>query len=154
MPSESEGRSKSRGVQDVHHEATLEHLKRVLQDAEASTRLDRLLELAETEAFLDEQRDTFEAMRDKIAPHHLLRARSPDRGDVKSSVKLSLEVTPEMNEMLQELVHETHASGKSDVLRKAIALMKVAVDAKKQGKKVGIAEKDQPLATEIVGLGF
>ena len=37
-------------------------------------------------------------------------------------------------------------------LDKAIALMEVVVDAKRQGRKFGIAEKDQPLATEIIGL--
>jgi hypothetical protein len=33
-----------------------------------------------------------------------------------------------------------------------MALMVVVVEAKLQGKKFGIAEKDQPLATEIVGI--
>jgi hypothetical protein len=56
-----------------------------------------------------------------------------------------------MNELLERLADATGGT-KSDVLRRAIALMEVAVEAKRQGKKFGIAEKDQPLATEIIGL--
>ncbi len=64
---------------------------------------------------------------------------------------MSLDITPELNTLLDTLA--TNIGGtKSDVLRKAIALMEVAVDAKRQGKKFGIAEKDQPLATEIIGI--
>ena len=69
----------------------------------------------------------------------------------KEKVRLSLDVSPELNELLEELA-STIGGTKSDVLRKAIALMEVAVDAKRRGMKFGIAEKDQPLATEVVGL--
>lgn len=69
----------------------------------------------------------------------------------RTKVRLSLDITPELNTLLDTLA--TNIGGtKSDVLRKAIALMEVAVDAKRQGKKFGIAEKDQPLATEIIGI--
>jgi predicted transcriptional regulator len=69
----------------------------------------------------------------------------------RSKVRLSLDISPELNELLDRLA-ATIGGTKSDVLRKAIALMEVAVEAKRQGKKFGIAEKDQPLATEIIGL--
>ena len=36
--------------------------------------------------------------------------------------------------------------------RRAVALMEVAVQAKEDGKKFGVANKDQELATEIVGI--
>jgi hypothetical protein len=43
-------------------------------------------------------------------------------------------------------------STKSDVLRKAVALLEVAVRAKEEHKKFGVAAPDQTLETEIVGL--
>lgn len=69
----------------------------------------------------------------------------------RNKVRLSLDISPELNELLADLASKMGGS-KSDVLRKAIALMEVAVEAKRQGKKFGIAEKDQQLATEIVGI--
>ena len=69
----------------------------------------------------------------------------------RTKVRLSLDISTEMNSLLEQLSATTGGT-KSDVLRKAIALMEIAVDAKRQGKKFGIAEKDQQLATEIIGL--
>lgn len=69
----------------------------------------------------------------------------------EKSIRLSLEVSPQLNATLEELAEKTHGS-KSDVLRRAIALMEVAVHAKEEGKKFGVANKDQELATEIVGI--
>jgi hypothetical protein len=66
-------------------------------------------------------------------------------------VRLSLDISPEFNAVLDRLAHEIGGT-KGDVFNKAIALLEVAVDAKRQGKKLGIAEKDQPLTTEIVGI--
>lgn len=66
-------------------------------------------------------------------------------------VKLSLEVSAELNKTLERLA-EGIGGSKSEVLRKAIALMDVALEAKQRGQKFGIANKDQQLATEIVGL--
>ena len=69
----------------------------------------------------------------------------------KNKVRLSFEITPELNEELQEMANEV-GSTKTEVFKRAIALMRVAVDAKRQGKRIGVAERDQPLATEIVGI--
>lgn len=69
----------------------------------------------------------------------------------RTKIRLSLDISPEANALLEELAEKIGGT-KSEVLRKAIALMEVAVEAKRQGKKFGIAEKEQPLATEIVGL--
>ncbi|HEV7858499.1 MAG TPA: ribbon-helix-helix domain-containing protein [Pyrinomonadaceae bacterium] len=81
-------------------------------------------------------------------------AKNKTRGSPKNEkekVRLSLDISPELNELLEQLAGWT-GSTKSEVLRKAIALMEVAVEAKRQGKKFGIAEKDQQLSTEIIGL--
>jgi Arc/MetJ-type ribon-helix-helix transcriptional regulator len=69
-----------------------------------------------------------------------------------NKIKLSLEVSPELNQALETLVQKHAGSTKSEVLRKAIALMQVAVEAREQGKKIGITEKDQPLGTELIGI--
>jgi predicted transcriptional regulator len=69
----------------------------------------------------------------------------------KEKVRLSLDISPELNALLESLAATTGGT-KSDVLRKAIALMEVAVDGKRRGLKLGLAEKDQPLVTEIIGL--
>jgi predicted transcriptional regulator len=69
----------------------------------------------------------------------------------RTKIRLSLDISPEANTLLEELAEKIGGT-KSEVLRKAIALMEVAVEAKRQGKKFGIAERDQPLATEIIGL--
>ena len=76
-------------------------------------------------------------------------ARGPTKE--KEKVRLSLDISPELNALLESLAAKTGGT-KSDVLRKAIALMEVAVDAKRRGLKLGLAEKDQPLTTEIIGL--
>jgi len=67
------------------------------------------------------------------------------------TIRVSLDVSPELFSTLENLSGKTHAS-KADVLRRAIALMQVAVEAKEQGKKVGVADKDQPLSTEFIGI--
>ena len=74
-----------------------------------------------------------------------------EKEERKETVRLSLDISPELNKLLKKLADATGGT-KSDVLRKSIALMEVLVEAKRQGKKFGIAEKDQPLATEIIGL--
>lgn len=72
-------------------------------------------------------------------------------------VRLSLDVSPELNSLLESLATRTGGT-KSDVLRKAIALMDVAVDAKEGGKRLLLVDKpnavtdDPRLVTEIVGL--
>lgn len=69
----------------------------------------------------------------------------------RGKIRFSLDITPETNTLLENMAASIGGT-KSDVLRKGIALMQVAIEAKRQGKKFGIAEKDQTLATEIVGL--
>ncbi len=69
----------------------------------------------------------------------------------KEKVRLSLDISPELNTLLEQLAAATGGT-KSDVLRKAIALMEVAVDARRRGLKLGLAERNQQLTTEIIGL--
>ena len=77
-----------------------------------------------------------------------------ERGSASGErVRLSLELSPRLYALLTELAEETHSS-KADVLRRALGLMQVAVEGRKRGQRLGLADKDQPLATEIVGLGL
>ncbi|WP_017325220.1 ribbon-helix-helix protein, CopG family [Synechococcus sp. PCC 7336] len=69
----------------------------------------------------------------------------------KKTVRLTVDVTPELYDSITEMAEQLHGS-KSEVFRKGIALLQFALEAKAQGKKFGVAEKDQPLATELVGL--
>lgn len=69
----------------------------------------------------------------------------------RDRVRLSLDVSPELYEKLGRIADELHGS-KSEVLRKAIVLMEVALRGKEQGLRLGLARPDQPLTTEIVGL--
>jgi predicted transcriptional regulator len=69
--------------------------------------------------------------------------------EIQEMVHFSLDLSPELNETLEELAQKI-GGNKSDVLRQAIALMQIMVTAQEQGKKFGIAESDQPLATEII----
>ncbi len=69
----------------------------------------------------------------------------------QKSIRLSLDVSPELNNVLDEMAEKTHTS-KSDVLRRSIALMEVAVNEKEKGNHVGILNQEQQLIKEIVGL--
>lgn len=66
------------------------------------------------------------------------------------SIRLSLDVSPELNNILDEMAEKT-CSSKSDILRKSIALMEVAVQEKEKGNHIGIV-KDQKVIKEIIGL--
>lgn len=67
-------------------------------------------------------------------------------------VRLSLDVSPELNQLLEELARETHST-KSDVLRKAIALMDVAVEAKARGQHLIVSDRaPEGAAMEIIGI--
>lgn len=69
----------------------------------------------------------------------------------KTKIRLSLDVSPELNETLDELAQKTGTT-KSDILRKAIALMEVAVEAKEKHNRLGVFDEEQHLVREIVGI--
>jgi predicted transcriptional regulator len=78
------------------------------------------------------------------------------RGEVtrtqeRNKVRFNLDLSPETDSLLEDLAEQMGGT-KSEVLRKAIALMKIAVEARCEGRKFGIAEADQPLAIEIIGI--
>lgn len=66
-------------------------------------------------------------------------------------IRLTLEVTDELNNRLDELAGELGGS-KSDVFRKAIALVEVALDAKRRGARIAVVDDDHRIVTTIVGV--
>lgn len=66
-------------------------------------------------------------------------------------VRLTIEVTDELNERLDRLADELGGS-KAEVFRKAIALIDVALDAKRRGRQVAILDDEQRVVATVVGL--
>ena len=66
-------------------------------------------------------------------------------------VRLSLQVSQELNQTLEEIADST-GTNRTDVIRQALALMKVAHTAKRDGRHLGIVSDAKKLDTEIVGL--
>lgn len=69
----------------------------------------------------------------------------------KESVRLSLALSPELNQRLEDLAQAGHTS-KSEILRRAIALFDVVAEAKSEKKRFGILDQNKHLLTEIVGI--
>ena len=63
----------------------------------------------------------------------------------------TLHLSPELSRVLTSLARIANLD-EGDVLRQAIVLMGVAVEARREGLKFGIVDRDQKLVTEIVGL--
>jgi hypothetical protein len=57
-------------------------------------------------------------------------------------------LSPEVDAEIDALAADLDGN-RGDAILKAIALLRLAVDAWKEGKRVGIAGPDQPLETEI-----
>jgi hypothetical protein len=119
-----------------------------------ATRLDRFGNCVSSR---DTTRDREAAFVGRCLP---LSGQSPERSEYgmsqkptrrKEKIRLTLDISPETNVIIEELA-EAIGSTKSEVLRRAIALMKFVADARSEGKRFGIAEKGQPLVTEIIGL--
>lgn len=66
-------------------------------------------------------------------------------------VRVSLDISPQLYENLQALARDIHGT-KSDVLRKSLVLLDVAVEARKNGKNLGLADRSDQLTTEIIGI--
>jgi hypothetical protein len=77
--------------------------------------------------------------------------RRSDMGIEGPKVRLSLQVSPELNQTLEDIAEST-GSNLTDIVRQALALMMVAHTAKKEGRHLGIVSDARKLDTEIVGL--
>lgn len=70
---------------------------------------------------------------------------------MSEKLRLNLSLSPEANTVLQEIQGQTGAS-RADVIKQALALLKVAHDAKKENKHIGVTDDPEKLDREIVGL--
>jgi len=66
-------------------------------------------------------------------------------------VRMSLNISPELAEKLEKMSEESHSS-KSDILRKAIFLMDIAIDSKKEGNQLAVVNKDGQKVSGILGI--
>jgi len=66
-------------------------------------------------------------------------------------VRLTLDVSEGLNEILEDIAEESGVS-KSEVLRKAVAMLDVAHKAAREGKQLTISTKDGKIEKQIVGV--
>ncbi len=69
----------------------------------------------------------------------------------KATVKMSLHLSPETNDTLEQLSEDNHMT-KSELLRKALALIEVALKNKEKGNHLIIVDKNDKKVSEILGL--
>lgn len=67
----------------------------------------------------------------------------------KQKVRWSVDVSDELDRVVEDLAYE-EGTNKSDVLRRAVALLRVAHDGKRQNKHLGFTSKPDNLDTEII----
>lgn len=68
----------------------------------------------------------------------------------KKPVRLSLDLAPEMSDLIDNLARRSSTT-KSDLLRRAISMMELAVNARERHQLVGIASDREKLDTVFVG---
>ncbi len=69
----------------------------------------------------------------------------------QEKVRLNLQVSQELSNVLDEIA-ESSGGNRTDVIRQALALVKIAHEAKKEGRHLGLVSERSKLDTEIVGL--
>lgn len=65
--------------------------------------------------------------------------------------RLMMEVSSELVELLDKLAAKSHTT-RTEVLRKAVALLDVSTQSKDVGRKIGILDENDKLIQEIVGI--
>ena len=81
--------------------------------------------------------------------HHLRSV--PEHSPATKDVRLTLDVSYELNERLEQLAKES-VTTTSEVLRKAFTLFDLVADASKQNNRIAILDQDKNFLTEIVGI--
>lgn len=64
--------------------------------------------------------------------------------------RINFDVSPELDQTIEKLVKQTGSASKSELLRRAIALMEVAAEAKQKGEKVVIADRHRKPIAEVL----
>ena len=68
-----------------------------------------------------------------------------------ATVKMSLHLAPETHDILEKICEENHLT-KSDLLRRSLALMEVALRYKKKGGHLIVVDDNDRKISEIIGL--
>lgn len=66
-------------------------------------------------------------------------------------ISLSLNMSPELHKKLKKMSLEAHTS-ETDILKKAIFLLDIAMENKKKGNKVAIVDKEDHKVGDIFGV--
>jgi hypothetical protein len=66
------------------------------------------------------------------------------------SLSLKIDLSPELIEALAQ-IETTTGDSLDEVLGKAIALYRMSVEAHKEGKRIGVFDRDWELEREVVG---
>ena len=68
-----------------------------------------------------------------------------------AKVRLNLQVSEQLNADLDEMANST-GSNRTEVIRQALALMKIAHQARREGRHLGLVSDPSKLDTELVGI--
>jgi len=68
-----------------------------------------------------------------------------------AKVRLNLQVSEQLNTDLEEMADST-GSNRTEVIRQALALMKIAHQARREGRHLGLVSDSSKLDTELVGI--
>jgi metal-responsive CopG/Arc/MetJ family transcriptional regulator len=68
-----------------------------------------------------------------------------------AKVRLNLQVSEQLNSDLEEMADST-GSNRTEVIRQALALMKIAHQARRDGRHLGLVSDPSKLDTELVGI--
>lgn len=66
-------------------------------------------------------------------------------------IRLSLEIPPEINRMLEEIADHL-GSSKTEVIKRSLALAEAAQKARRENKIVGVMTQDHRLEKEFIGI--
>ena len=66
------------------------------------------------------------------------------------TTKYTIEMTREMGQLLDQLVRQQGASSKAEVIRRSIALMTVAQQAKIDGMKLSVTTENGKIEKELI----
>jgi metal-responsive CopG/Arc/MetJ family transcriptional regulator len=67
----------------------------------------------------------------------------------KNMVRYAVELSPELAEKFEEMAEQEHAS-RSDIIRKALFLMYVAINSKKKGRELAVVDKLGHKVSDII----
>jgi metal-responsive CopG/Arc/MetJ family transcriptional regulator len=68
-----------------------------------------------------------------------------------TKIRLNLQVSEQLNKDLEEIA-DSAGTNRTEVIRQALALMKVAHQARREGRHLGLVSDASKLDTELVGL--